>query len=180
MKEEFISKYYPLAKKVEKKFGVSATVILAQASLESAWGTSYSAKNRKNFFGITAIGAKNPYWNGEKSQSSSSGLWFRIYKTDLDSFMDFGRLISVKYTDCKEVSKDSTVYAKCIANSPYITDKFDDRKAYEKVVKDRSLEINKQITEIEQKRRKKIISIIIISVILLIVSFSIYKIVKNK
>lgn len=47
--KEFIKKYKPFALETERKTGISAIFILAQAGLESAWGKSPIGNN---FFGI--------------------------------------------------------------------------------------------------------------------------------
>ncbi len=135
-KEEFVKTYYSLAEKAGKKYNLNPTVILAQAAHESGWGGSYAARVRKNFFGILAAGKPNEYWDGSKSPSQTNPhLVFRIYKTAQDSFMDFARLISVKYKSAASVSQDSTQYAKAIAYSPYISEKNgDNRPAYQKAV----------------------------------------------
>jgi peptidoglycan hydrolase FlgJ len=159
-KTGFINMYYPIAKIASEKYDINPVVILAQAAHESAWGTSYSAKNRFNFFGITAIGSPNEYWDGKKSQSSASGLWFRIYKNAQDSFSDFARLISAKYKTAAKVSNDTAAYAHAIAYSPYITELVgDNRPAYEKAVKDNSEFIKKvlgpTLLRDEEAREKK-------------------------
>ncbi|MDO9186252.1 MAG: glucosaminidase domain-containing protein [Bacteroidia bacterium] len=135
-KEEFVKTYYSLAEKAGKKYNLNPTVILAQAAHESGWGGSYAARVRKNFFGITAYGSTNEYWDGSKSASQTNPqLVFRIYKTAEDSFMDFARLISSKYKTAASVSSDSSQYAKAIAYSPYISEKNgDNRPAYQKAV----------------------------------------------
>lgn len=135
-KEEFVKNHYSLAEKAGKKYNLNPTVILAQAAHESAWGSSYAARVRKNFFGIIAAGSPNEYWDGSKSPSQTNPhLVFRIYKTALDSFMDFARLISSKYKTAASVSSDSTQYAKAIAYSPYISEQNgDNRPAYQKAV----------------------------------------------
>ncbi len=136
IKEEFVKTYYSLAEKAGKKYNLNPTVILAQGAHESAWGSSYAARVRKNFFGITAYGSTNEYWDGAKSASQTNPtLIFRIYKTAEDSFMDFARLITTKYKTAASVSNDSTQYAKAIAYSPYISESNgDNRPAYQKAV----------------------------------------------
>lgn len=134
----FGTTYYTLAKNAGDKYGIDPIVILAQAAQESAWGDSYGAKQRNNFFGIIASGSPGEYWKGDRSQSSASGLWFRIYPTSQDSFYDFARLISSKYQSVLEVSnngQDSTAYAHAIAYSPYISEtNGDNRPVYEQNV----------------------------------------------
>ena len=47
--EEFVKKYYPFAKEVEKETEIPAIAILAQAALESGWGKKAIGNN---LFGI--------------------------------------------------------------------------------------------------------------------------------
>jgi peptidoglycan hydrolase FlgJ len=135
-KTEFINTYYAIASKAALQFGMEAKVILAQAAHESGWGSSYAAKVRKNFFGILASGPINQYWKGEKSASKTNPkLVFRIYQTELDSFMDFARLITSKYKAAAAVSSDTAKYAKAIAYSPYISEtNGDNRPAYQSAI----------------------------------------------
>lgn len=152
-KEQFVKIYYPLAATAGKKYNLNPTVILAQAAHESGWGGSYAARIRKNFFGITAYGSTNEYWDGSKSASQTNPkLIFRIYKTEMDSFMDFARLITSKYKTAASVSKDSTKYAKAIAYSPYISEQNgDNRPVYQKAITDNSSYIDGMMDELKKK-----------------------------
>lgn len=125
----FVEKYYGLAEEVGWKFGLNPTVILAQSVQETGWGGSFLATEKNNFFGITAFGKPNDYWDGTKHLSTSSNLYFRVYKTPKDSFMDFARLITSGYPSVASVSSDSTQYAKAISNSSYISEKNGDNRA---------------------------------------------------
>lgn len=159
-KEAFAKKYYPLAKFAGDKYGINPIVILAQGAHESAWGDSYGAKNRRNFFGIISSGKPNKYWNGAKSTSTASGLSFRVYNSDQDSFLDFARLISDNdmYNNAQAVSNDTAKYAHAISYSPYISEtNGDNRPAYEKAVKSNSEFFKKVLgvtisQEIEKKK----------------------------
>jgi flagellar protein FlgJ len=159
-KQDFANKFYPLAKIAGDRFGLNPIVILAQAAHESGWGDSYAVRNRKNFFGIIAAGSPNEFWDGAKSQSSASGLWFRVYKTEQDSFSDFARLISSKYKDAAALSFDAPAYAHAIAYSPYISEaNGDNRPAYETAVKNNADFFSKflapQILRDKQEAEKK-------------------------
>jgi flagellar protein FlgJ len=133
-KETFVTTYLPLAQKAGERFGMNPAVILAQAAIESGWGSSYGARVRKNFFGITAAGSPNEFWDGSFSVGQNQyALKFRVYKTEQDSFYDFARLISSKYKSAHAVSNDSTAYAQAIAYSPYIAEaNGDSREGYRK------------------------------------------------
>lgn len=135
-KKTFTTTYYPMAVAAGLRFGIEPKIILAQAAIESAWGASYSARVRKNFFGITAAGSSNEFWDGSYSVSKNQyRLKFRVYKTPQDSFYDFARLISSKYKAAHAVNNDSTAYAKAIAYSPYISENNgDNRENYRKMI----------------------------------------------
>ncbi|MDO9185872.1 MAG: glucosaminidase domain-containing protein [Bacteroidia bacterium] len=153
IKEQFVKTYYSMAQRAGKKYNLNPTVILAQAAHESAWGDSYSARIRRNFFGIIATAKTNEYWDGTKSASQTNpNLIFRIYKTELDSFMDFARLISSNYKTAASVSNDSTQYAKAIAYSPYISEQNgDNRPAYQKAITNNSSYIESMMVELKKK-----------------------------
>lgn len=182
MTKEYVSQFYPLAKKAADRYGIDPAVILAQASLESNWGTSYAARNRRNHFGITAGGLPNKYWDGSKSQSESSKLWFRIYKSDQDSFYDFARLIHDNYPDSAKVSSNIAAYAHSIAQSAYISEKNgDNRQGYESTIRVRGAAIKEQINSMNAEKKKKLyfkISIIVLS--LAIAMLATYLIIKSK
>jgi len=124
----FVMKYYAIAVKVGKLFNLHPLIIMAQASVESAWGTSLLARQNNNFFGVTAYGKPNQYWTGEKRVSTSSGLPFRSYKTVEAGFSDFARLITSYYKEAAKVSNDVKAYAQKIAYSPYINEKNGDNR----------------------------------------------------
>lgn len=152
-KQKFIRTYYHLAEKAGNKYNLNPTVILAQAAHESGWGSSVSARTRKNFFGITAYGSNNEYWDGSESPSQTNPhLIFRIYKTEGDSFMDFARLIRTKYIEAAKVSYNTSLYAKAIAYSPYISEQNgDNRPLYQKAIITNSEYINAMAGELKKK-----------------------------
>ena len=134
--DTFVETYYPLAVVAGARFGMNPLVILAQAAVESGWGTSYGARERKNFFGITAAGSPNEFWDGSYSVGQNQyALKFRTYRTALDSFMDFARLISSRYGDAHRQSYAPEAYAQAIAYSPYIAEQNgDNREGYRTAV----------------------------------------------
>ena len=60
---DFINRYAPYAMEQQIKYGIPASVILAQMAIESSWGTSALARNDNNFFGIK----KGSSWAGRVS-----------------------------------------------------------------------------------------------------------------
>jgi flagellar protein FlgJ len=129
--ETFVKTYAAAAVAAAHKVGMSALVVLSQAAHEGAWGTSFSVRTRRNHFGMIAAGSPNAYWQGAKTQSSVSKLWFRVYASHEASFEDFASLISRKYPTAFAASADPIKYAAAIAASPYISEQNgDDRAAY--------------------------------------------------
>lgn len=51
---DFIARLAPAAQASQEKYGVPASITLAQAILESAWGLSKLAQTANNYFGIKA------------------------------------------------------------------------------------------------------------------------------
>lgn len=78
----FSQRVINLAQETERKYGVPASVTLAQYALESGYGSSSLAQNNKNYFGI-----KGSY-NGQ----SRNG--FRVYGSMEESFDDHGALLA--------------------------------------------------------------------------------------
>lgn len=50
--EDFIRRYADIAMRQQKKYGIPASVILAQMAYESGWGSSDLAQKGNNYFGI--------------------------------------------------------------------------------------------------------------------------------
>lgn len=126
--KNYVVNNFTAAQKAGKEFGLNPVVILAQGSIESAWGTSHIARKHHNYFGVTAYGKPNQYWSGEKYISKSSGLPFRSYKNPVDSFSDYARLISAKYPEAARNSFSVEKFAHSIAYSPYISEKNGDKR----------------------------------------------------
>ena len=60
-------------KAAEQRYGVNALYLVAHSSLESAWGRSKIAKDKNNFFGITAYD-DTPYTSATKFDNVDSGI----------------------------------------------------------------------------------------------------------
>ena len=88
-KKSFIEQYAPIAMEQQRKYGIPASVTLAQMALESRWGTSKMAVNDHNYFGIKA----NRRW-------LESGRPYNLYDDDKknEKFCVFGDVLeSIEY-----------------------------------------------------------------------------------
>lgn len=106
--ESYIAQYAPLAKEQMKKYGVPASITLAQGILESGNGNSELAKKANNHFGIKCHNT----WEGERVyfDDDEKNECFRKYPNVSDSFEDhslflkkprYESLFELKITDYK-------------------------------------------------------------------------------
>lgn len=110
--EKYIKQYAPIAQQNQKKYGIPASITLAQGLLESSAGNGRLAKEGNNHFGI-----KCGDWNGRKiyHDDDRRGECFRRYSSALDSYQDhslflakrdrYSSLFDLKTTDYKGWAK---------------------------------------------------------------------------
>ncbi|MGG1489296.1 phage tail protein [Bacillus licheniformis] len=94
---DFIKEIAPDAQRVYKKYDILASLIIAQACLESAWGTSGLAQKGKNLFGIkgTYNGQYVLMWTTEYDKSGNATkvqARFRKYPSWYESIQDLAKL----------------------------------------------------------------------------------------
>lgn len=145
---EFVKAYYPYAKETERKTGISAKAILAQAALESGWGkaapgnmffgvkdtdgingneqlittTEYSRRADLKFPVIISI--TPVVRNGQKWFKYVVKDYFRKYHTPEECFTDHANFFfkNSRYKKALEVKHDPYKFAEAIAEAGYATD----------------------------------------------------------
>lgn len=143
---EFVKSYAPLAQAAGEAFRIHPVVILAQAAIETGWGQSELCREHHNWFGITAYGKTNAWWDGSSVELARGSLRFRAYASDKCSFMDYCRLIRTAYPRAANVSHDPRAFAQEIAYSKYISEvNGDNREAYRKMLCSISRKIGRQL-----------------------------------
>lgn len=148
----FVNKFAPLALEAGRAFRIDPVVILAQAAIETGWSESTLCREYHNFFGITAYGKPNVWWEGTWTELSARSLRFRIYTDAKCSFMDYCRLLRSAYPRAADMSATPTAFAKEIAYSPYISEvNGDNREAYRKLIVLLCRKINCQLSTVNQK-----------------------------
>lgn len=122
------------ALRIQAMTGLPAGMILAQAALESAWGTSGLAQRSKNLFGIKDFNPDqpNPLYSSAlyPTQEFVSGQWvtiqaaFRQYATWLDSLQDYADFIfgNPRYCPALRVRNQATAYMHQLQECGYATD----------------------------------------------------------
>lgn len=93
-KREWLESLIPLARAEQKRSGLSASLMLAQAVLESNWGQSELAQTAKNLFGIKADSS----WRGKSINRQTREVYdgqsvvvpdnWRVYGSYKESFED--------------------------------------------------------------------------------------------
>ena len=126
---EFIMRLTPGAVASAKATGVLASISIAQAALESAWGESGLAKTGNNLFGIKA----DSLWRGPtltmNTKEFIKGQWvvvpalWRKYPSWQASIDDHAAFLkrNPRYKACFACTSAST-FAKALAQAGYATD----------------------------------------------------------
>jgi flagellum-specific peptidoglycan hydrolase FlgJ len=122
---DFIASIAPAARASQKKYGVPASVTIAQAILESAWGKRALGNN---YFGIKArVGeAYQEFTTTEYNQTIKQKLVdkFRVFPSAQASFDAHGKLLSTtkKYAAAMSVAHDPLAFALQLQRCGYATD----------------------------------------------------------
>ena len=129
--EQFIASIADAAVESADNTGVPASVTIAQAILESYWGSSRLAREANNFFGIKAQtrgGSAGSIWfdvweviGGRNVMQSQA---FRAYRSIAESFVDHGRFFAEngRYGAAMAVKGDAKQFAREVNRAGYATD----------------------------------------------------------
>ena len=119
----YIEEWKGVAIQNQADYGVPASIIMAQALLESGAGQSELAVNAKNHFGIKCAGS----WMGGVYyyDDDSQGECFRMYADAAESFKDHSLFLQrPRYATCFEIAvEDYEGWAYRLKECGYATDK---------------------------------------------------------
>lgn len=130
----FIASLVSGARGTQDRFGVPASITMAQAILESGWGGSTLAKApNNNLFGIKCGSTPSPFQRGcvtVPTREYLNGQWvvvnasFRTYASVADSILDHGYYLRYRgiYDAAFLVSYSPRQFAQAIARAGYATD----------------------------------------------------------
>lgn len=113
-KRLFIKQVAPEAQAMQNTYHVYASITIAQAILESQWGTSKLASQYHNLFGIKGTGPNSKVMT---TKEYVNGKWvvtkarFRVYDSWSDSIRDHTKLMMTG-TDTNNQNYDAVVKAK--------------------------------------------------------------------
>lgn len=131
-RNQFVKKIAPYAVELGKEYGVLPSITIAQAILESDWGTSSLASQYNNYFGIKGNDPSNT--KVLQTKEYTNGQWitingrFRVYSDFRESMKDHTKLLVNGTTwnpqQYKQVlqSKDYIEAAVALQSDGYATD----------------------------------------------------------
>ncbi|MBR4882664.1 MAG: glucosaminidase domain-containing protein [Bacteroidales bacterium] len=122
-RQEYINKYRNIAVEQMNKYGIPASIILAQACLESGDGNSRLATKANNHFGIKC----GNNWKGKtiSHRDDSRGECFRKYRKVEDSYKDHSEFLrkGIRYQSLFDLnSNDYKSWAHGLKAAGYATD----------------------------------------------------------
>jgi flagellum-specific peptidoglycan hydrolase FlgJ len=129
--ERFIASIGEAAVASKDRTGIPASVTIAQAILESFWGSSRLAREANNYFGIKAQTRTGPagvvwfdVWEVIGGRNVMQSQPFRAYNSVAESFVDHGRFFvdNGRYARAMVVSHDPRQFAREINRAGYATD----------------------------------------------------------
>jgi LysM repeat protein len=129
--QAFIASIVRPAQDSQRVTGIPASVTIAQAILETYWGTSFLAREANNYFGIKAHrrgGTEGVVWidawEVENGKNVVRQEPFRKYSSVTDSLVDHGRFFheNSRYARALEAKDDAREFARRINAAGYATD----------------------------------------------------------
>ncbi len=120
----FIRKYEDVAKAEMNKFGIPASIKMAQALIESNAGSSRLAKGNNNFFGIKCFSRNCKKGHCTNATDDHHKDFFRKFENAWESWRAHSNLlISKRYQGLQTHGKDYKKWAHGLKKAGYATDK---------------------------------------------------------
>lgn len=124
--DAFARLFGPIARESQKRTGIPASIVLAQAALETGWGRS-SIGDAKNLFGIKGTGpagtiriSTQEFRNGRMVREMAN---FRKYNSWMESIQDHGRLLqNARYQRAMANADNPDRFAEELQRAGYATD----------------------------------------------------------
>ncbi len=127
---DYVGRYNHVAQSEMKKFGIPASIILAQALLESNVGENKLARMHNNHFGIKCVSRKCSKGHCTNIEGDSHKDFYRNYESVWSAYRDHSRFLQKdRYLHLKSLgTKDYEAWAKGLMDSGYSDDESYARK----------------------------------------------------
>ena len=122
--ENYVRRFAKVARTEMKKYGIPASITLAQGLLESDAGGSKLSQKNNNHFGMKCFSRKCKKGHCSNFTDDSHKDFFRIYKNSWQSYRAHSKLLMGKrYRHLKHYGKDYKKWAFGLRKAGYATDK---------------------------------------------------------
>lgn len=122
--KEYIEKYHKIAISEMEKFGIPASVALAQGLVESSAGNSYLARNNNNHFGMKCFSKRCHKGHCTNRKDDHHKDFFRKYKSAWESWRAHSQLLAGgHYSRLKKYGRDYQQWAYGLKALGYATDR---------------------------------------------------------
>lgn len=126
----FLARFVPAALALQERTGLPASVVLAQAILESDWGRSELARRHHNYFGIKAHGrptasavARYPTTEFRHGRPRREKAGFARYESVEECLQDYAVVLSRRrYAPARAVAANPPAFARALQRCGYATD----------------------------------------------------------
>ena len=122
----FVNKIMADAKKINRKYKIPASILMAQAALESGWGRSvkgnaYFGIKTHDYKGTSTTFTTTEVIKGQKIVQPDS---FRAYANFSEAAEDYGKFLTTqpRYKPAFAQSKDPAKFAEALQRATYATD----------------------------------------------------------
>jgi flagellum-specific peptidoglycan hydrolase FlgJ len=121
---DYIERYRKIAQAEMEKFGIPASISLAQGLVESRGGLSTLARRNNNHFGMKCFSKRCAKGHCSNFTDDHHKDFFRIYKNSWESWRAHSEMLaSGRYTSLQKYGKDYQKWAYGLKNLGYATDK---------------------------------------------------------
>jgi len=122
--EDYIRRYNNIARVEMEKFGIPASISLAQGLVESRAGTSSLARKNNNHFGIKCFSKNCPGGHCSNHNDDHHKDFFRIFGNPWESWRAHSRMLaSGRYEKLKKHGRDYRKWAYGLKSVGYATDR---------------------------------------------------------
>ncbi|HRW98301.1 MAG TPA: glucosaminidase domain-containing protein [Cyclobacteriaceae bacterium] len=122
--EQYIERFAPTAIQEMRKFGIPASISLAQGLIESRYGTSTLAVKNNNHFGIKCFSKKCRKGHCSNHSDDTHKDFFRIFETAWESWRHHSKMLSNgRYKRLHKFGKNYRKWAYGLENVGYATDR---------------------------------------------------------
>ena len=124
--KEFISRMAEATKGLHQKYGIYSSICMAQAILESGWGTSGLSAKYNNLFGMKSFDPSQPRVKLKTSENYNDVIYayFRVYSSYQESIEDYAKNFHNTSTYTRHgvfLANSPEEQAEAIQNSGYAT-----------------------------------------------------------